>query len=183
MKEQIKINLQITILSKAGDAMKKITGVMVYYNFVCTRKLWYFSNDLNMEFNSELVGIGKLIDETSYSREKKNILIDEVINVDFLKDWKVIHEVKKSKKMDEAAKWQLKYYIWTLRTKGVEIEKGVLDYPLLRKREDVFLDKDEEEELLVVLDEIQNLIDMKVPPLVNKKSICKKCAYYELCYI
>jgi CRISPR-associated exonuclease Cas4 len=183
VKEQIKINLQITILSKAGDAMKKITGVMVYYNFVCTRKLWYFSNDLNMEFNSELVGIGKLIDETSYSREKKNILIDEVINVDFLKDWKVIHEVKKSKKMDEAAKWQLKYYIWTLRTKGVEIEKGVLDYPLLRKREDVFLDKDEEEELLVVLDEIQNLIDMKVPPLVNKKSICKKCAYYELCYI
>lgn len=163
--------------------MKKITGVMVYYNFVCTRKLWYFSNDLNMEFNSELVGIGKLIDETSYSREKKNILIDEVINVDFLKDWKVIHEVKKSKKMDEAAKWQLKYYIWILRTKGVEIEKGVLDYPLLRKREDVFLDKDEEEELLVVLDEIQNLIDMKVPPLVNKKNICKKCAYYELCYI
>lgn len=156
---------------------------MVYYNFVCTRKLWYFSNDLNMEFNSELVGIGKLIDETSYSREKKNILIDEVINVDFLKDWKVIHEVKKSKKMDEAAKWQLKYYIWILRTKGVEIEKGVLDYPLLRKREDVFLDKDEEEELRVVLDEIQNLIDMKVPPLVNKKNICKKCAYYELCYI
>lgn len=163
--------------------MKKITGVMVYYNFVCTRKLWYFSNDLNMEFNSELVGIDKFIDETSYSREKKNILIDEVINVDFLKDWKVIHEVKKSKKMDDAAKWQLKYYIWILRNKGVDIEKGVLDYPLLRKREDIFLDKDEEEELLVVLNEIQNIINLKVPPLVIKKGICKKCAYYELCYI
>lgn len=156
---------------------------MVYYNFVCTRKLWYFSNDLNMEFNSELVGIGKLIDETSYSREKKNILIDEVINVDFLKDWKVIHEVKKSRKMDEAAKWQLKYYIWVLRNKGVDIEKGVLDYPLLRKREDIYLDKVEEEELLVVLDEIQEIITKGVPPIVIKKGICKKCAYYELCYI
>lgn len=51
--------------------MKKITGVMVYYYFVCKRKLWLFGNDLDMEHTSELVGIGKLIDETSYSREKK----------------------------------------------------------------------------------------------------------------
>jgi len=78
--------------------MKKVTGVMVYYYFVCKRKLWYFSNNLNMESTSELVGIGKLVDETSYSRERKNILIDEVINIDFLKNWKVVHEVKKSKK-------------------------------------------------------------------------------------
>lgn len=163
--------------------MKKITGVMVYYKFVCTRKLWYFSNDLNMEFNSELVGIGKLIDETSYSREKKNILIDEIINVDFLKDWKVIHEVKRSRKIDIAAKWQLKYYIWVLRNKGVEIEKGILDYPLLRKREDVLLDSIEEAELLEVLEDIKNIINLNIPPIVNKKGICKKCAYFELCYI
>lgn len=51
--------------------MRNITGVMVYYYFVCKRKLWYFNNDINMEFNSELVGIGKLIDENSYSREKR----------------------------------------------------------------------------------------------------------------
>lgn len=163
--------------------MKKITGVMVYYNFVCTRKLWYFSNDLNMEFNSELVGMGKLIDQTSYSREKKNILVDETINVDFLKDWKVIHEVKKSRKIDVAAKWQLKYYIWILRNKGVDIEKGILDYPLLRKRENVLLDLTEEVELLKILDEIKDIINRETPPIVSKKGICKKCAYYELCYI
>lgn len=163
--------------------MKKITGVMVYYYFVCKRKLWYFSNDLNMEFNSELVGIGKLVDETSYNREKKNILIGETINVDFLKDWKVIHEVKKSRKMDEAAKWQLKYYIWTLRNKGVDIEKGILDYPLLRKREEIFLDKKEQEELELVLKDVEKIISLELPPNTINKGICKKCAYYELCYI
>lgn len=163
--------------------MKKITGVMVYYYFVCKRKLWYFSNDLNMEFNSELVGIGKLIDETSYNREKKNILIDETINIDFLKDWRVIHEVKKSRKMDEAAKWQLKYYIWTLRNKGVNIEKGILDYPLLRKREEIFLDKREQEELELVLEDIEKIISSKLPPNTINKRVCQKCAYYELCYI
>ncbi|MBU5439018.1 CRISPR-associated protein Cas4 [Tissierella sp. MSJ-40] len=163
--------------------MKNVTGVMVYYYFVCKRKLWYFKNDVNMEHNSQLVGMGKLIDENSYSREKKNILIDETINVDFLKDWKIIHEVKKSRKLDEAAKWQLKYYIWVLRNKGIEIEKGILDYPLLRKREEIFLTTSDEEELMKVLEQIQYIINMDLPPVVTNKSFCKKCSYYELCYI
>ncbi len=156
---------------------------MVYYYFVCKKKLWYFSNDLNMEFNSELVGVGKLIDETSYSREKKNILIDETISIDFLKDWKIVHEVKKSRKIDEAAKWQLKYYMWVLKNKGVDIEKGILDYPLLRKREEIILNEQEELELKLVIEDIEKIISSKLPPDITKTGICKKCAYYELCYI
>lgn len=160
-----------------------ITGVMVYYHSICPRKLWYFSHDIEMESESELVGIGKLIDETSYGREKKNIMVDEVINVDFIRSWKVLHEVKKSKKLDEAGKWQLKYYIWVLRNKGVAVEKGVLDYPLLRKREEIYLTSEEESELLDKLAEIRTILKQELPPAVLGKSFCKKCAYYELCYI
>lgn len=166
-----------------GDAMKKITGVMVYYYFICKRKLWFFSNNLNMEFNSELVGIGKLVDETSYGRERKNILIDESINIDFLKDWKIVHEVKKSRKMDEASKWQLKYYMWVLKNKGVEIEKGILDYPLLRKREEIFLSEDDEKKLEIIIEDIRKIISSKLPLDTLNKGVCKKCAYYEFCYI
>ncbi len=162
---------------------RPITGVMVYYYFVCKRKLWLFINDVTMEQNSELVGIGKLIDETSYKREKKHILIDENINIDFLKDWKVIHEVKKSRKIEEASKWQLKYYMYLLKKKGIDIEKGILDYPLLRKREEVFLTNEDEKRLETILIDINKLMLLKLPPEINKKSICKKCAYYELCYI
>jgi CRISPR-associated exonuclease Cas4 len=136
-----------------------------------------------MEHTSELVGIGKLIDETSYDRERKHILIDEMINVDFLKDWKIIHEVKKSRKLDEAAKWQLKYYIWVLRNKGVNIEKGILDYPLLRKREEIYLTTEEENELMEVLKDIENILNTTLPPYAINKPYCKKCAYYEFCYV
>ncbi len=163
--------------------MKKVTGVMVYYYFVCSRKLWYFVNDLTMEQSSDLVSMGKLIDETSYKREKKNILIDENINIDFLKDWRIIHEVKKSRKIEEASKWQLKYYIWLLKKKGIAIEKGILDYPLLRKREEVFLIEKDEQKLEDILNKIEKIMLLKQPPEIIKKSICKKCAYYELCYI
>ena len=60
-----------------------ISGIMIYYYFICQRKLWYFLNEINMEQNSELVSIGKIIDETTYSREKKGILIDNTINIDY----------------------------------------------------------------------------------------------------
>ena len=156
---------------------------MIYYYFVCKRKLWFFVNDITMEQSSDLVAMGKLVDETSYSREKKNILIDENINIDFLKEWKVIHEVKKSRKIEEASKWQLKYYIWILKHKGVAIEKGVLDYPLLRKRENVFLLEEDEKRLEEIRKDIEEIILLKSPPQRIKKSICRKCAYYELCYI
>ena len=74
-----------------------ITGEMIYYYFVCQRKLWYFVNEINMEQNSELVSIGKILDETSYKREKKSILIDNTINIDFIKNGAILHEVKKKK--------------------------------------------------------------------------------------
>lgn len=165
------------------DTMKEVTGVMVYYYFVCKRKLWFFSNNIRMESTSELVGIGKLIDETSYSRERKNILIDELINIDFLKNWRIVHEVKKSRKIDEASKWQLKYYMWVLRNKGVQIEKGILDYPLLRKREEIFLEDEDEQELEFILKDIENITASSLPPDTINKSICKNCAYFELCYV
>ena len=88
-----------------------------------------------MEHTSDLVQIGKLIDEESYNREKKHIMIDDVISIDFLQNWRIVHEVKKSKSVEIASIWQLKYYMWILENKGVEIEKGILDFPKIKKRE------------------------------------------------
>ena len=102
---------------------------MIYYYFVCKTKLWYFDHQLSMEEGNELVEIGKLIDESSYSRKKKHILLDETINIDFIEDWKILHEVKKSRSIEEASVWQLKYYMKYLLDKGIKIEKGIVDYP------------------------------------------------------
>lgn len=74
-----------------------INGVLVYYYFICKRKIWLFNRKIQLESENENVMIGKLIDENTYLREKKHILIDETINVDFIKNWKVLHEIKKVK--------------------------------------------------------------------------------------
>ena len=162
---------------------KQISGTMFYYYFVCKRKLWFFSNGIQLEEDNEDVILGKLIDENSYSKELKHILIDNTVNIDFIKDWKILHEVKKQKSIEEAGIWQLKYYLYFLKIRGIKIEKGILDYPKLKKREEVFLSKDDEKKIKEILSEIEKITLMEKPPELEKLKICKKCAYFEYCYI
>lgn len=162
----------------------KITGIMVYYYFVCKRKLWYFSKDITMEHNSELVEIGKILDEYSYDRRKKSVLVNDIINVDFIEDWKIIHEIKKSKAIEEASIWQVKYYIYMLNKLGVNIEKAILDYPSIREREVVIFEEEDAKEMEKILEEIRKIFNSKnIQKDKVRKSVCNKCAYYELCYV
>lgn len=163
--------------------MERITGLMFYYYFICQRKLWYFANEINMEQNSELVSIGKTIDETSYKREKKSILIDNTINIDFIKDGAVLHEVKKTKAIEEAGVWQLKYYMYYLKQKGVETLEAKIDYPLLRQTKEIVLEKEDVEIIENVIKNIQEIVTKENPPEVINEKICKKCSYYDLCYV
>jgi CRISPR-associated exonuclease Cas4 len=160
----------------------KITGIMFYYYFVCKRKLWCFLKGIQLENSSENVMLGKLLDESSYSRERKHILIDEAVNVDFMDDWKVIHEIKKSKSIEEASIWQVKYYLYFLNKRGIEVEKGILDFPLLKERRHIVLEDGDIEKIEQIVDEIRQMKERKTPDIINTK-ICKKCAYYEYCYI
>ncbi|WP_293958663.1 CRISPR-associated protein Cas4 [uncultured Fusobacterium sp.] len=162
---------------------REISGTMFYYYFVCKRKLWFFANEIQMESENEDVIIGKLIDENSYSRELKHVLIDNTVNIDFIKEWKILHEVKKQKSVEEAGIWQLKYYIYFLRKRGINIEKGILDYPKLKKREEIFLTEEDEKRIEEILLEIREIVNLKLPPKLEKLKICKKCAYFEYCYI
>ena len=162
---------------------REISGTMFYYYFVCKRKLWFFANEIQLENENEDVIIGKLVDENSYSRELKHVLIDNTVNIDFIKEWKILHEVKKQKSIEEAGIWQLKYYIYFLKERGINIEKGILDYPKLKKRQEIFLSKEDEERIENILLEIREIINLKLPPKLEKLKICRKCAYFEYCYI
>ena len=126
---------------------ERITGVMIYYYFICKRKLWYFCHQINMEDNNENVQLGKLLDENSYKRDDKHIQIDGVINIDFIHDNRELHEIKKSRAVEEAGIWQLKYYLYYLEERGVKGIKGRIDYPLLKRTMEVAL-SDEDRNVL-----------------------------------
>lgn len=161
----------------------KITGVMIYYYFICKRKLWYFCHQITMEDGNENVQLGKLLDENSYARDDKHINIDDVINIDFIREKKELHEVKKSKAIEEAGIWQLKYYLYYLKKRGVEGLTGKIDYPLVKRNIEIELIDEDCRELDKIIDDINKIKEYKLPPELNETKICKKCAYFDMCFI
>jgi CRISPR-associated exonuclease Cas4 len=136
-----------------------------------------------MEQESDLVRLGKFIHQTSYERERKEIELDH-IKLDWL-DLKggLIHEVKKDDAVEEAHKWQVLYYIYYLKLRGVEEISGEIDYPKLKKRVEVTLTPELEEKLEATLQDIERIVSLPKPPPVEVKfSLCRKCSYLELCH-
>lgn len=163
-----------------------ITGTHFNYYQVCKRKLWLFANGINMEHSSDLVFDGKLIHENSYPQrsERYEELEIEGIKIDFYDARnKVIHEMKRSNKIEKAHEWQVKYYIYVLEQNGVTDVTGILEYPTLRHTDKVVMTDSDREKIVAMKTDIANVIHAEVcPPTINAR-ICKSCSYYEFCYI
>ena len=163
----------------------QITGTHFNYFQVCHRKLWLFANGINMEQNSDLVYAGKLIHEESYPQRSERY---EEIEIDGIKvDYydakrKVIHEIKKSDKVERAHEWQLKYYLYVFERNGIEGVSGILEYPKLRKTSEVLLSDVDRETIAEMELKIKEIIEDDTCPPLEKKGICRNCSYYDFCY-
>jgi len=162
---------------------KDITGLMVYYYEVCKRKLWYFTNEIQLEENNSNVILGKLLEENTYTRDEKKINIDGVINIDFIRSKKILHEIKKSNSIEPASILQVQYYLYYLEKKGLVGLKGILDYPLLKQTVEVNLADSDRENLENIIIGIKEILGKESPPILEKNNICKKCAYFDLCFV
>lgn len=162
-----------------------INGTIINYYFHCKRQCYLHGNRLNMEDNSEQVKIGKAIhEERAENKNNTEIAIDNIRLDKLTKEY--LTEVKKSDADAEAAKWQLLCYLKVLKTKGV-IRKGKLEFAEKNKKDKkiiiIELTDEVEKELDKYIDEIEQLLNQdRIPECINK-STCKKCAYYEYCYI
>lgn len=161
----------------------RISGVMVQYYKVCKRELWFFANQINMNYNNEDIDIGRFIHEKSYSRENKEIQFDNMV-FDYVKnkDDLTIFEIKKSSSLTIGAKYQLYYYMYNMRNSKKEI-KGVLVYPKERKREELILTDEIIKEMDEIIQDIGNIINLERPPKAIKKPYCKGCSFFELCMV
>ena len=163
----------------------RINGTLINYYFHCKRQCYLHGNRLNLEDNSEEVKIGKAIhEEKAEGKENTEIAIDNIRLDKLTKEY--LTEVKKSDADVEASKWQLLYYLSVLKSKGI-IRKGKLEFVEKNKKDKktiiVELTDETENELKVYIEEIVNLLNEEKPPECINKNTCKKCAYYEYCYV
>lgn len=162
-----------------------ITGTQFNYYFICHRKLWLFSNGIQMEHSSELVYEGKLLHEFSYPQRTEKFQEIEIggIKIDYYDPKnRIIHEVKKSDKIETAHEWQLKYYIYVLEQLGIDGVKGVLEYPALRKTDTHFLSERDRQEIEIIKEQIEKIIQTDQCPERLQSRMCKNCSYFDFCW-
>jgi len=157
------------------------TGSEINYYFVCKRKLWLFSHKVELEADFDLVLRGKLLHETSYKRKRKEVELGS-IKIDFIEKTNEVHEIKRSRKIESAHKWQLLYYLYFLKKYSGITARGVLNYPLLKKIVRVSLTQKKTKELQTILQDVKNILAQEKPPPAKWIPYCKSCAYSELCW-
>ena len=95
----------------------------------------------------------------------------------------MIHELKRSDKMETAHEWQLKYYILLLEQNDVEGVTGILEYPKIKETNSIELMETDRVYLKLIINHIPEITSSEIcPPLLNAK-ICKTCSYYDFCYV
>lgn len=171
-----------------------IIATHINYYTICHRKLWLFANAIQMEHTLDTVYDGKLLHDSSYPQRAKKHGEMELTStkngitlsgkVDFY-DYKqkVIHETKRGKTIEQAHALQVKFYIWLFELNGIHGVTGRIEYPKLRKTSDIALSRADVVFLEETINGINNLLHQKKCPSTINSKICKKCSYYQLCYI
>lgn len=164
----------------------KVTGTIINYYFHCKRQCYLFANRINLEDNSENVRVGKILHEIKAKDGSNTEIKYEDMVIDKITS-KYIEEYKKSDSDTEASKMQLLFYLKNLKEKGIEKE-GKLIYHEKNKKENnkteiIKLDEKNLKELENCINEIEILVNQKEVPKVENTKKCKKCAYYEYCYL
>jgi CRISPR-associated exonuclease Cas4 len=162
----------------------KVNGTLINYYFHCKRQCWLHGNRINLEDNSEDVKIGKAIHEIKKEKNKTAEISIDNIKIDKLTQ-EYLTEVKKSDADIEAATWQILLYLKILKDKGIE-RKGKLEFVEKKKSKNTIIVELDDRKLLELEEITRNieklLLEEEAPKVINKPK-CKKCAYFEYCYI
>lgn len=160
-----------------------VTGTHIWYYFICKREVWLMVHQIAPDQEDENVDLGRFINEHTYRRNKQEITIGN-IKVDRIRredGQLIIGEVKKSSTFLESARYQLLYYLRTLKEMGIQA-KGELLFPEEKKRETVILTDKEEKELDAAIADIRRIARIPVAPPPRKIGYCRRCAYREYCW-
>lgn len=65
--------------------------------------------------------------------------------------------------------------------KEITCIKGILNYPKIKKKEEVYFDSESIHDLKEIIKDI-NIVVKQNMPKPKKKRICSKCAYFEFCF-
>lgn len=162
-----------------------VSPTLIWYYHICKREVWLMAHQIVPDQDNTNINIGRTIAEHSYSRQRKEIRVGSAVIDVWEKDGDefVISEVKKSSRFKESARWQLTYYLYLLKTEAGIDARGQLRFPEEKKTESVKLTDEACKQIEEICAEIQKIIGHDRPPALEKTKYCRKCGYFEYCWV
>lgn len=165
------------------------TPTLIWYYYICHREVWFMSRHLEPYQGNPFIEIGRLVSKESYRRDRKEIMLQTPeqsggMVIDILKtegEDIVVGEIKKSSSFEKSAMMQLAYYLLRLKKLGIHA-KGVLLFPKEKRKIEIKLTEQLEEELIQAQRHIKLILEQPMPPEPKLIKYCKKCGYQELCW-
>jgi CRISPR-associated exonuclease Cas4 len=159
-----------------------VTGILMQYVEVCEREVWFEYHNINIDRSNPHVVEGTIVDESSYDGLNRKTIRIGPIAPDMLQNGKIV-EIKPSQAYEDAKKSQLQYYMWYLKNKYDIKKEGILAYPEQRKRINIVLTKEDEQDVEDRIRRIHKIVSMDNPPELVKKPACESCAYKDFCWV
>jgi len=158
----------------------------VYNAFlICKRQAWLMLRQMIADQSNIYLDIGRFISQETFLKEKKEIYIPDLsAKIDMITKKNgqyFVAEVKKSSASMKSGIEQLKYYLYLLKIKEVEV-KGLIKIPTERKSLEVILSSADIYFIEDNLKNLENLLHEELPPQAIKIKYCQKCAHYEFCF-
>ncbi|WP_038043986.1 CRISPR-associated protein Cas4 [Thermus tengchongensis] len=166
-----------------GNGELPLTATLLGYYGVCPREAWLMGHALEPFPDHELLALGRLLQETTYPRERKEVQLPGM-RLDLVPrsgQAMVVAEVKRGSGARRAHLLQLGYYLVRLRELGLEAV-GELRYPRERKVERVVLTEELARQVEEAIRGLVQLLQEPRPPPVRRIAACSGCAYSEFCF-
>ncbi|HZX14039.1 MAG TPA: CRISPR-associated protein Cas4 [Thermodesulfobacteriota bacterium] len=161
----------------------RVSGTLIGCYYICKREMWLMARNIVTDQDNPYIELGRFVNESTYKRDRKQIHLDNVI-IDLTRldhEKIVVGEIKKSSRAKEAATMQLCYYLYVLRSYGIEAE-GELLFPKEKKKEKVALNDETVRKLENDIQDIKKIALQELPPPAVRIRYCTNCAYNEFCW-
>ena len=159
-----------------------INGTLINYYVTCKREAWLYSRKISANQDDENILMGKVLAEL----KEENLHQFPFSNLKFDRIGKqrghyLVTEYKKSMKNPEAAKMQLLFYMYLLKT---SLKLKEINGKVISGKKVIYVEGNPKnfEKLEKLLIEIEQFLQTPTPPPPKKIVFCKSCGYRDYCF-
>jgi CRISPR-associated exonuclease Cas4 len=163
-----------------GPDADDIGGVHIKYLLHCHRQLWLYSHGYRPEARNDAVAFGETVDDTTYRRHPDIDL--GAAKIDWVTRGAIVHETKSSMRPSPQHEAQVLHYCLLLARRGVNVQGGVVHYPLIRRTTRIDWDTAARRTAEANETEARQVLAAETPAPRLLRSHCRGCSYRDYCW-